>query len=230
MSEKSKLWYLANFNLFDGLPSEKMENLGSITFLHNFAKNQPIYFAEATSSSIFFLKHGRVKLTRMSPDGKEMIVALVNPGEVFGEMAIIDDGNRTDTAYALDETIICAISKDDFKQFVESNPELNPRVTKLIGLKLRQFSEKVEDLVFKDAPTRVISFLVSLSSTQGKRVGDEIFVKPFLTHKEIAELTACTRQTVNSILTDLREKGTIHFDRKKLIIKDEPKLKSLVNS
>ncbi len=228
MAEKSKLWYLANFNLFEDLSKAKMESLSSVTFMHNFAKNQPIYFAEEPSNSIFFLKKGRVKLTRMSPDGKEMIVALVNPGEVFGEMAIVEDGNRTDTAYALDETMICAISKDDFHGFVEENPELNPKVTKLIGLKLRQFSEKVEDLVFRDAPTRVVSFLLTLAEGQGKKIGDEIFVKPFLTHQDIAELTACTRQTVNTILTDLRENGIIHFDRKKLIIKNEKKLREML--
>mgnify|MGYP005839097519 CR=1 FL=1 len=229
MAEKSKLWYLANFNLFEDLSNDKMESLGSVTYMHNFAKNQPIYFAEETSNSIFFLKKGRVKLTRMSSEGKEMIVALVNPGEVFGEMAIIDDGNRTDTAFALDETVICAISKSDFKEFIESNPELNPKVTKLIGLKLRQFSEKIEDLVFKDAPTRVISFLLKLAEKQGKKIGEEIFVKPFLTHQDIAELTACTRQTVNTILTDLREKKLINFDRKKLIIKKDLELKDMVN-
>lgn len=228
MGEKSKLWHLANFNIFEDLSKEKMENLVDVTYIHNYSKNQPIYFAEEPSNSIFFLKRGRVKLTRMSPEGKEMIIALVSSGEVFGELAIIDDVNRTDTAYALDEAMICAISKDDFRGFVEKNPELNPKVTKLIGLKLRQFSEKIEDLVFKDAATRVISFIFDIAKKQGKHIGDEIFVKPFLTHQDIAELTACTRQTVNTILTDLREKGIIHFDRKKLIIKDEDKLKKLV--
>ncbi len=228
MAEKSKLWYLENFNLFQGLNKESMEKLNKITSMKEFPKNQPIYFANEPSDAIFFLKKGRVKLTRTSPDGKEMILTLVNPGEVFGELGFVDDGERTDYAIALDECLICAISKDDFRKFVEENPELNRRITKLIGFKLRKFSERIEELVFKDAQQRVISFLFSLADNYGKHIGDEIVVKPFLTHQDIAELTACSRQTVNSILTDLREQGYIKFDRRKLIIQNKYKLEEFL--
>ncbi|MDA3859786.1 MAG: helix-turn-helix domain-containing protein [Melioribacteraceae bacterium] len=72
-----------------------------------------------------------------------------------------------------------------------------------------------------------MSFIYNLAIEQGKRIGDEIFLKPFLTHQNIAQLTACSRQTVNSILADLREKGLIDFDRKKIIIHNEKELKAL---
>ena len=228
MADKSKLWYLENFNLFKSLSKSSLETLSKITSMQDFPKSQPIYFAKEQSNSIFFLKKGRVKLTRTSSDGKEMIIALVNPGEVFGEMSIVDETERTDFAIAMDECLICAISKDDFKDFINENPELNIKITKLIGFKLRKFSERIEELVFKDASQRVISFLLSLANDSGKRIGDEIFVKPFLTHQDIAELTACSRQTVNSILTELRENGQINFDRRKLIIYKEDELKKML--
>lgn len=229
MADKSKLWYLENFNLFQGLTEEHMMTLDKITSDKEFPKSHPIYFPNEPSSSIYFLKKGRVKLTRTSPDGKEMILALVNPGEVFGELAMMDDGDRTDLAVALDNCMICAVSKNDFKNFLEKNPELNLKITKLIGIKLRKYSERIEELVFKDAPERVISFLLNLANDHGKRVGDEIFVKPFLTHQNIAELTACSRQTVNSVLTDLREQELIDFDRRKLIIHNYELLKKKLN-
>jgi len=201
-----------------------MEELNRITSMRNISKNQPIYFPKEPSNSIFFLKKGRVKLTRMSSDGKEMILGLVNKGEVFGEMAFLDEEERKDFATTLDECLICTINKDDFKQFVKSNPELNLRLTKLIGLKMRKYTERIEELVFKDAEQRVVSFLLSFANENGKQIGDEIFVKPFLKHQDIAELTACSRQTVNSVLTDLREKKIINFDRKKLIVHDKEEL------
>jgi len=227
MSDKSKLWYLENFNLFEMMDKSKLMELEPMTSMQEIKKSQPIYFAEDPSNSIFFLKKGRVKLTRMSPEGKELIVALINPGDVFGEMSILDIGDRTDFATTIDESLICAISKNDFKAFIEKNPKLNLEITKLIGFRMRKYSERIEELVFKDAEQRVVSFIYNLAIDQGKRIGDEIFLKPFLTHQNIAELTACTRQTVNSILTDLREKGIIDFDRKKLIIHDEAKIKKL---
>lgn len=218
MADKSKLWFLENFNLFEGLSKEKMEELNKITSMTETSKNEPIYFAQEASNSIFFLKRGRVKLSRISPDGKEMIIALVNPGEVFGELSILDITERSDFATTIEEALICAISKDDFKRFLESNPDLNLKISKLIGFKLRHFSERIEELVFKDAQQRVISFIVNLAKEHGKKVGDEFFVKPFLKHQDIAKLTACSRQTVNSVLTDLREQKLINFDRRKLVI------------
>ncbi len=224
MAEMTKFWYLENFNLFKELNQESMKELNRLTSMQDIPKNQPIYFPQEPSSSLFFLKKGRVKLTRISGDGKEMILALVNMGEVFGEMAYLGEVQRNEFATALDDCLVCAINKDEFKSFVEQNPELNLKMTKLIGLKLKRYSERIEGLVFKDAEQRVASFILKLADENGKKIGDEIFVKPFLKHQDIAELTATSRQTVNSILTDLREKKVINFDRKKLIVMNRDEL------
>ncbi len=230
MADKSKLWYLENFNLLHGLDDANMKRLSELTTMEDFHKDQPIYFAKEPSNSIFFLKKGRVKLTRNSPDGKEMILGIMNRGEVFGEMAYLEELERTDYAIAMDDALICAINKNDFKEFIENNPELNLKLTRLIGLRLKRYTERIEELVFKDAPHRIISFILRIAEDNGKRVGNEIFVKPFLKHQDIAELTACSRQTVNAVLTDLREQGIINFDRKKLIIKKQEELEKRRNS
>jgi CRP-like cAMP-binding protein len=227
MAEKSKLWYLENFNLLKGLEKDDMEQLGKITTMQDFSKNQPIYFAKEPSSSIFFLKKGRVKLTRTSKDGKEMILGIINPGEVFGEMSFLDESERTDFAIAMDNALLCAINKLEFSEFVEKSPELNLKLTKLIGLRIKKYTEKIEDLVFKDSTQRINSFLLRLAVENGKIVGNEIFVKPFLKHQDIAELTACSRQTVNAVLTNLREKKIIDFDRRKLIIHNKEVLQKM---
>ncbi len=224
MADKSKLWYLENFNLLKGLDEANMKKLNEITTMEDFHKNQPIYFAREPSNSIFFLKRGRVKLTRNSPDGKEMILGIVNKGEVFGELAFLDEEERTDFAIAMDDTLICAINKNDFKKFIGKNPELNLKLTRLIGLRLKRYTERIEELVFKDASQRIISFLLRLAKDNGRQLGNENFVKPFLKHQDIAELTACSRQTVNAVLTELREQNIIHFDRKKLVIKNKAEL------
>jgi CRP-like cAMP-binding protein len=225
MADKSKLWYLENFNLFGGLKEDSMMVLNKISSMKEVERNQPIYFPHEPSSSIFFLKTGRVKISKVNSEGKEMVVAFINPGEVFGEMAYLDEGERTDIAVTMEPSLICAINKNDFNEFVEKNPSLNKKLTRLIGLKIKSYSERIEDLVFKDAKQRVISFIKKIAEENGKKVGEQIFVKPFLKHQDIADLTACARQTVNDVLTDLREKGIIDFDRKKLIINDLDHLK-----
>ncbi len=228
MADKSKLWYLENFNLFSTLKEDSMMELNKIAKEKEIGKNQPIYFPNEPSSSIFMLKMGKVKISRYSDDGKEMIMAFINPGEVFGEMAYLGEGERTDIAMTVEPSYICAINKDDFSDFIEKNPKLNLKLTRIIGLKLKSYSERIEDLVFKDAKQRVVSFISKLADDNGKKVGNQIFVKPFLKHQDIADLTACARQTVNDVLTDLREKKIIDFDRKKLIVNDIEKLKSFL--
>lgn len=229
MAEKSKLWYLENFNLFSNLDKEKMMELNKLVKDSTADKNIPIYFASEPSKTIYFLKKGRVKISKYLSDGSEKIIAIINPGDIFGEMAYFDEGERTDYAVTIEPSLICAINKSDFANFVEKNPALNIRLTKLFGLKLKNFSERVEDLIFKDANQRIISFIVRYAEKNGKKIGDQIFVKPFLKHQNIGQLTACSRQTVNYLLTDLREKGIIDFDRNKLIINKMDELKKLIS-
>ena len=229
MADKTKIWYLENFNLLKGLEEDEMERLSKITTMQDLTKNQPVYFAKEPSSSIFFLKKGRVKLTRTSKDGKEMILGIINPGEVFGEMSFLDENERTDFATSIDSALLCAINKQEFKEFVEKSPELNLRITKLIGFRLKNYTEKIEELVFKDAPQRVVLFLLKIAENTGKIIGNDVFVKPFLKHQDIADLTACSRQTVNTVLTDLRKNKIISFDRRKLIIHKKDELQKMID-
>ncbi len=228
MSDKSKLWYLENFNLFENLDSKSMMELDKLIIDTETKTNEPVYFESEPSQTIYFLKKGRVKITKYLPDGSEKIIAIINPGEVFGEMAFLDESERHDYAVTVDPSRICAINKNDLAKFIEKNPALNLKMTKVIGLKLKKFSERIEDLIFKDADQRVTSFILRYAEKNGKKVGEQIFVKPFLKHQTIGELTACSRQTVNTILTSLRKKGLIDFDRSKLIINDKKKLREII--
>ncbi len=225
MAEKSKLWYLENFNLFKGLKDDSLKELNKISSMKEIKKEQSIYFASEPSQSIFFLKTGRVKIAKYNDEGKENIIVLINPGEIFGEMAYLEEKHRTDYAVTIEQSLICAINKTDLANFIKKNPSLNLKLTKLFGLKLRSYSERIEDLVFKDANHRIISFLLKLGEQSGKELGGQIFVKPFLKHQDIGEITACSRQTVNYLLTELRNKEIINFTRKKLVILKPDELK-----
>lgn len=221
MNASRKFWYLENFNLFKSLDKKTLMSLSKLVSDQILSKNDSINFDLNNSSFIYFLKDGKLKLSRLSAGGKEMIISLLHPGEIFGEMAIFNELSNHDYAVAIEDCIVCSIESNTFKQLMETNPKLNLEVTKLIGLRLKKFSKRIEELFFLDAKQRVISFLLNFAEDFGETVGVEIFVKPFLTHQNIAELTACSRQTVNSILTDLRDKNIIYFDRKKLIIRDK---------
>lgn len=228
MADKSKLWFLENFNLFSNLNKDKMMELNGLITDRQTERDEPIYFANEPSKSIYFLKTGRVKITKYLTDGTERIISIISPGEIFGEMAYLDESQRTDYAVTVEPSMICTISKNDLASFIEKNPELNLQLTKILGLKLRSFSERIEDLIFKDADQRIASFILRYAEKNGKKVGEQLFVKPFLKHQNIGELTACSRQTVNYFLTDLRNKGIIDFDRSKLVINKIDEIKKIV--
>jgi CRP-like cAMP-binding protein len=226
MLGRSKLWYLENFNLFEGLSPDKMKELDKKLSMSNIDKNEIIYFADEPSNSIFLLKEGHVKLTRISDDGKEAITAILRPGEIFGELAIAGGSIREDTAIALDETIICTISKENFENLLIENPKLNLRITKIIGMKLQRVERDLENLTFKDSSTRIIDFLIRYAEEYGKKIGDEIFIKTTLTHQDIANLTATSRQTVTTVMNNLKDEKIIDFSRNKIIVRNSGKLRS----
>lgn len=225
MATQSKLWYLENNKLLKGLSQKEMMHLEKTTVMKTASKDQYIYFPEEPSSSIYFLKEGRIKIGSYSEDGRENIKAILKPGEIFGELSLAGEEKRTDFAQAMDDNVvICTISMSEMKEMMQKNASLGLKVTKLIGFRLKRMERKLDDLIFKDAKTRIIEFLIDTAKESGKKVGDEIFVKHYLTHQDIANLIASSRQTVTTVLNELKEKKLIYFERKSFLIHDIEKI------
>ncbi len=220
MSEKTKLWYLKNINILEGLSERELRALAARTSMSQLRKNSVIYFPEAQSKNIYFLKTGHVKITRLSPEGRQTILDVIGPGEIFGELALAEDEGEiyVEMAEALDEVLICAMNKNDFIKFLEKNPKLNLRMLKLMGLKLRKVESKIEDLIFKNVRQRIIIFLLRFAEDFGTVKDRQISVPKFLSQEEIAHLTGASRQTVATVLNELRAESVIDFTTKSLTI------------
>ena len=220
-AQHSKLWHLEQINLFKNLSDDELAQLDKLTLMRTADKNQFIYFPKEPSKIMFFLKKGRIKIGSYSEDGKEIIKAILYPGEVFGEMGIVGETNRKDFAVAMDaDTRMCTINIDEFKEILNDNPELGLEVTKTIGEKLRNIERRLESLIFKDARERIIDFMKEMAEKYGKKIGFETLVKHDLTHQDIANLTATSRQTVTTVLNDLKDKDLIYMERKRFLIRD----------
>jgi CRP/FNR family transcriptional regulator, cyclic AMP receptor protein len=176
------------------------------------------------------LNKGHVKISRVDEAGREVILEIVGPGEMFGELAMLDDDERpkaSDMVQALDDVLICSIRRDMFETMMRSSPELTFRITKRIGLRLRRFEERVTDLVFKDVRQRVISFLLGYAEDFGKVRGGIVSIPMHLSHQEIALLTGAARQTVTTILNQLRTEKLIDFSRAGMTLNDMAVLEKL---
>ena len=216
MAEKTKLWYLQNFNLFEDMDENTMMGLDQNSRMQETPKKEIIYFPDEPNNTIYFLKSGKIKISRVTEDGRSTSIQLIGPGEIFGESATLGQERHENSAEVVEDAIICSISKENFEELLNKSPRLNRSVNKFIGFRLRKIESHIEDLVFKNARERIEAFLSRYINTFGKKMIDGWMVRPFLNHQEIAELTATTRQTVNSILNDLVQEQKIEYTRRYL--------------
>jgi CRP/FNR family transcriptional regulator len=224
---KSKIWYLKHFDLFSELPAEDLKFLDQISYMMKFPKKEYIYFPEDPANTIFLLKEGRVKISLLTEKGRELTLAILEPGEVFGELALVDEGNRQTLAEALEDTLICVIKREDFKKLLKKQPDLALKIIKLIGLRRKAIESKIEYLVFRDVPARLAHLLLNLAEEYGVKTSEGIKLRVRLTHQEIGNLIGATRETTTATLNRLKELRLIDFRLRHLIIVDKNKLQQL---
>lgn len=222
-ANKSKIWYLENLDIFKEMPLPMMQYVEKHTQMCMFNKGEYIYFNGDESNQVYFVKMGRIKISSFSTDGKEIIKSILGSGEFFGgEHLAQGEEKRSDFSQVMDnETMLCKMPADEFRNLMNENIDLALRVNKIVGFRLKKMERRLESLIFKDSRTRIVEFLQELAEERGEKVGFETVVRNFkLTHKDIANLTATSRQTVTTILNDLRNKNLIYFDRKRILFRD----------
>ena len=163
----------------------------------------------------------------MNEEGKEITKAILGRGEVFGELSMLGEKQRHDFATALENTSTCVVTLDELRELMRDRSELNLFFMKMFGARQLEMERRLESLVFRDSRSRIVEFLVGLTKSKGQRVGYEWVVRNFITHQEIANLTATSRQTVTTVLNDLRNAGIVHFTRHYFIIRDLDRMKAL---
>lgn len=219
---ESSVWYLENIDAQGIFCPNKIDNRGQEHSI--FKKNEYIFKQDQVADKLYFITRGRIKIGTKNHDSRSVTKAILGPGEIFGEKTIIGEEQHRDFAQAIEEAEICTISRAEMKSlFVEHN-KLYYYIMKLIGSRALEMEKRLESLIFKDSRSRIIEFLLNLVEKKGQRVGYEWVVRKFITHQEIANLTATSRQTVTSVLNELKTVNILTFDRKRLLIRDLEKL------
>lgn len=225
MSEKS-IWYLENIDVSAIFCPGKMGERQSDDHLKKVTKGDYVYLPDSDSDFIYFVSAGRIKIGSTSEDGKEIIKAILNPGEVFGELSLVGEQKRRDYAVAVEDTSLCAIKANELSSLIKDHSSLSLFFMKMMGSKVLEMENRLESLVFKDSRSRIVEYLTEIVRKRGQRVGYEWVVRNFNTHQEIANLTATSRQTVTTVLNELRGNEIITFNRKRLLVRDLDLLKA----
>lgn len=225
--QSQSLWHLENIDVTHLLCPTKLGNEELMDrHMHcNFKRGETVYVPEDLSDRIFFITSGQVKISTMNEEGKEITKAILGRGEVFGELALLGEQQRHDFARALEDTETCVVTLEELRGLMRDRSELNLFFMKMFGGRQLLMERRLESLVFRDSRSRIVEFLVNLAQSKGQPVGFEWVVRKPVTHQEIANMTATSRQTVTTTLNDLRYKKLLTFNRSRLLIRDLTKLK-----
>jgi CRP/FNR family cyclic AMP-dependent transcriptional regulator len=211
--------------LFAALEDEAAETLiASMTRSH--MERGDVLFREGDQGDrLYVIGEGKIKLGRSSSDGRENLLAILGPGEMFGELSLFDPGPRTATATAVAETQILALSQDQLRSFLASRPTVAFSLLAALARRLRRTNESLADLVFTDVPGRVAKALLDLADRFGRPVEEGVMVSHDLTQEELAQLVGASRETVNKALADFATRGWLKLEARAVLLQDLDRLR-----
>ncbi len=174
---------------------------------------------------LYFIVSGKVKLGRTSSDGRESLVAILGPGELFGEMALFDPAPRSTTATAVSETRLAGLKNESLKALLRNRPEVSMQLLQALARRLRRTNDNLSDLVFSDVPGRVAKAILDLADRFGRPATDGILVAHELTQEELAQLVGASRETVNKALAEFVQRGWLRLEARAVVILDVNRLR-----
>ena len=184
-----------------------------------------IIFAEGEAGERMYVAlDGKVKLGHTSPDGRESLLAVLGPGEVFGELSLFDPGPRTATATAVTDTVVVGLGHADLRPWLTGRPEVAESLLQALAQRLRRTNEALAYLVFSDVPGLVAKQLLDLADKFGQPGPDGVLVHHDLTQEELAQLVGASRETVNKALADFTQRGWVEVDQRQVLLIDMERL------
>lgn len=185
-----------------------------------------ILFSEGDPGDrLYVIAAGKIKLGRASGDGRENLLAVLGPGEMFGELSIFDPGPRTATASAVGESRLIGLGHEDLRTWLDGRPETAQHLLRALAQRLRRTNEALADLVFSDVPGRVAKALLDLSQRFGRNTDEGVLVAHELTQEELAQLVGASRETVNKALADFVARGWLRLEARAVVLHDVERLR-----
>ena len=190
-----------------------------------YRKGEVIYQPGDIDDSLYYIHSGKVKLAYLDESGRKLTLAILGEGEIFGEMVLIGRKERDLLAQVLQDAVIYEIERSRFLELLREKPELTLEVMELFGRRTQEIERKLEDLVFKDIPTRLSRQILKLIEQHGVETREGVQIDFKITHKELADLIGSARENTTSALNRLAREGILDKKRYRIIVKDEERLK-----
>ncbi|HKA51108.1 MAG TPA: Crp/Fnr family transcriptional regulator [Candidatus Dormibacteraeota bacterium] len=208
--------FLRKIDIFRDLNHEEIEQIDRQTRMTTVRKGHVIYHQEDRAEGLFLLKRGRVRLSRLSPSGKKLELAVLEPGTFFGELSMLGVSMRNASAEAVDDSLLCVMSEADVERLVLSKPQVGLRMIGILGRRLAAAEARLEDFAYRSASSRVAAALLRMSN-DGAIEG--------VSHQDLADAVGAYRETVTKILDEFEAAGLVALGRRRLEVLDAEALK-----
>jgi CRP-like cAMP-binding protein len=220
----SKLEYLSMVELFWDLSPDEIEQLERATRMVTYRRGRVLYSPDEPAEVLFILKQGEVEISRITLEGKKLVLARLGPGSIFGEMAVLGQRMHRNFAEALTDCLVCVMSRSDVEELLLGDPRITRRLVHMLGSRLAEVEDRLEELAFKGVPARLAGLLLRLASDtdwRGRRVLHG------LTHQQLAELLGTYRETVTATLNQFRDQGLVEIGRRRVTLLDPARLEAI---
>ena len=222
MSEISEI--LSRAGIFQGVDPAAVRTLIEELETTKFPRGTTIFDEGEPGDRLYIIISGKVKLARHAVDGRENLLTVMGPSDMFGELSIFDPGPRTSSAVCVTEVVAATMDSTMLHAWIKQHPEISEQLLRVLARRLRRTNNSLADLIFTDVPGRVAKALLQLANRFGIQEGPALRVNHDLTQEEIAQLVGASRETVNKALAEFAHRGWIRLEGKSVLISDTERL------
>lgn len=213
---------------FSNLSHSEVSSLAQRLIIRRFGPDQIVFHHGDPAGLLYIITTGKVKIAHSSADGQEAVLAILGAGDFFGELALLDDSPRSATAEAIEPTETLTLHRDEFLNFLDSNPDFARHVLNILARRIRHLNKQISDIFFLDLPARLARTLLLLADQHGRQGEEGITIAVSLTQTDLAEMTGATRVSINKALGRFRRANWVQVRGKQLTILDRDALQNLI--
>ncbi|HET7710525.1 MAG TPA: Crp/Fnr family transcriptional regulator [Thermoanaerobaculia bacterium] len=207
------------FSLFAELDPKELAEIAAVAKSRRYAKDDVVFHADESGDVFCLIKEGQVKITMISPEGKEIILSMLGPGDFFGEMALIDDEPRSATVVATEPLELVTIWRTDFLKILAENFSITRKILAELSRRLRDASARIESLATMDVYGRLARYFLDQARHHGKQLDNGYVAVSRPTHQSIANMIGTSRETVSRLMHDLMKQNLLMSEGKTIYLK-----------
>ncbi len=221
--DPDRLWCMSEVDIFSDLAEDEMAVIADAAPMRSYAAGELLHTPQQHSEALYILKQGRVRIFRLSPDGRALTTAVLSPGTIFGEMVVVGQSMHDNYAEALDDVVVCVMTRPDVHRLLLADPRIASRISEILGRRLAALEQRLSDAVFKSVPQRVAETLLTLATQ--RTLGRSLVVQ--VTHEQLAALVGTSRETTTKVLGELAARDLVALGRGRITVLDTAGLRAL---